>query len=275
MLLGFHASLTEHPPHPVAVEAHLEARWDGIPVHGYIDRIDRTSDGGLEVLDYKTSREISHEDVAQSDQLTLYQVLVERNFPDPVERLTLYHLRSLSPLRSPPRTKPTLENLHERVGVVSDGIRSEAYEPTPGRQCARCEFRARCPEFREVPEDDRRPLAELVDRFGELRSREGELEKELRATAEALHREAERLGVHRVPGSRGVAIRRRQESWNFVPEVVRPMLEAHGIAPANVGIDGESLRRLIRDPKVDPELRRRVAESGGRSLRWYWDLEEP
>jgi putative RecB family exonuclease len=274
MLLGFHATLGVHPPRPVAIEAHLEARWDGIPVHGYIDRIDRTTNGGLEVLDYKTSRELSREDAVESDQLALYQVLVEKNFSDPVERLTLYHLRSLTPLRTPARPKAALDSLHERVGIVSDGIRSAAYEPTPGRQCGRCEFRGRCPEFREVPENERRKMSELVDRFRELRAREGELERELKATAEALHNEAERLGVHRVPGSQGVALRRRQETWTFPAEVVGPLLEAHGLPPASVGVDSASLRRLIRDPKIDGELRRRVAEAGGRRLQWYWELED-
>ncbi|MCI4331167.1 MAG: PD-(D/E)XK nuclease family protein [Thermoplasmata archaeon] len=274
MLMGFHASLGKHPPHPVAIEAHLEARWNGIPVHGYIDRIDRTPDGGLEVLDYKTSRELRREDAVESDQLTLYQVLVEKNFPDPVERLTLYHLRTLTPLRTPARPQAALENLHERVGVVSDGIRAQAFEPTPGRQCSRCEFKAQCPEFREVPEPERVRLSELVDRFQALRAREGEVERELRATAEALHAEAERLGVHRVPGQHGVALRRRQEHWTFPPEVVGPLLKAHGLVPASVGADGAALRRLIRDPKVDAELRRRIAEAGGRTLQWYWDLEE-
>ena len=99
-------------------------------------------------------------------------------------------------------------------------------------------------------------------------------QRELRTTAEALHREAERLGIHRFPGSRGVALRRRQESWTFAPEVVAPILEAHGMPPANVGVDAASLRKLIRDPKIDPELRRRIAELGARSLQWYWELED-
>ncbi|EQD29015.1 hypothetical protein B1B_18798, partial [mine drainage metagenome] len=72
------------PRQPVALEEHLEARWDGIPIHGYIDRIDRTPDGGLEIVDYKTSRELSREDARGSDQLSIYQVLVETNYTEPV-----------------------------------------------------------------------------------------------------------------------------------------------------------------------------------------------
>lgn len=274
ILLAYYRQLLKTPPTPVAVEQHLEATWDGIPIHGYLDRIDRTPRGGLEVLDYKTSRELSSEEARTSDQLTLYQVLVEKNYPDPVEGLTLYHLRSLTPLRTPPRPKESLDSLYDRLGAVSDGIRSAAYEPTPGRQCRRCEFQSRCPEFRSVPRPDRERLLELVDRFAALRSEESRLNGELEKTAAELHRIAESVGVHRVPGTRRVAIRHREESWQYPAEQIA------GLADARSGIEvppsdrPEEVRRFIRNPAVDPHLRRKVAEAGRRQVRWFWDLEE-
>src|SRR5258708_2054748 len=162
LLLRFRESLAALLPTPVAVEAHLTAEWDGIPIHGYLDRIDRLPSGGLEVVDYKTSRELSRADAASSDQLALYQVLVEKNFPDPVEGLTLYHLRSMTPFRTAPRSRADLERLYERVGSAADGIRAESFEPTPGRHCSRCEVQSRCPEFRDLPRTQRARLAVLV-----------------------------------------------------------------------------------------------------------------
>ncbi len=275
ILLGYYRLLAERPPTPVAVEEHLEATWNGIPVHGYIDRIDRTTNGGLEVLDYKTSRELSHDEALRSDQLSLYQVLVEKNYPDPVEGLTLYHLRSLTSLRSPPRAKDSLDALYNRLGEVSDGIRSEAFDPSPGRQCRRCEFQSRCPEFRLVPAPDQKYLADLVDRFARLRSQEAKIAGELERTAAELHRAAERAGVHRVPGSRAVAIRRREEEWRY------PLEEVEGLPRGSSGeplfrLDRpEEVRRFIRNPEIDPELRRKIADSGRRQVRWYWELEDP
>ena len=274
LLSRYYDRISNEHPSPVAVEEHLEAKWDGIPVHGYIDRIDRTPTGGLEVVDYKTSRELSNEDAEGSDQLTLYQVLVERNYADPVEKLTLYHLRSLTPLRTSKRSPATLTSLFDRVGTVHDGIRSEAYEPKPGRHCTRCDFRAMCPEFKNVPENDRRRLATLVDRFVRLREEEARLDGEIRSTAEALHREAEELGVHRLPGSQETLLRRREESWKFPIELVRPILVAHGLEDRVDPLDPESVRRLVRDRSVDAEVRRKIAETGGRKLRWYWEREE-
>jgi putative RecB family exonuclease len=274
LLLRYYQRFVRDPPQPVAVEQHLEATWDGIPIHGYIDRIDRTVDGGLEIVDYKTSRELTGEDARGSEQLSIYQVLVESNYTEPVERLTLYHLRSLTPHRVPPRAKEALAVLHDRLGTVVDGIRAEAYDPTPGRQCARCDFQARCPEFRAVPATDLARLGELVDRFERLRTQERALEGELKRTADELHRAAEQFGVHRIPGTSRVAIRHREESWQYAPEEVRRLLESAGLAErATLATSGE-VRRLLHDPSLPPELRRRLAEAGTRRVKWFWELED-
>lgn len=274
LLLGYRDRLARAPPHPIAVEEHLEAEWDGIPIHGYLDRIDRTATGGLEIVDYKTTRDLSPDDARSSDQLSLYQVLVEHNYTEPVERLTLYHLRSWTPMQAERRDRSILEPLHARLGTVADGIRGETYEPTPGRQCARCDFRSICPEFREIPPADVAYLTELVDRLETLRAdgpREGE---ELARTADELHRTAERLGVHRIPGSRSVAIRRREEEWRYALAPVRPLITASGLGDRLGQESVEEIRRLLRDPALPPEIRRRLEECGSRQVRWFWDLEE-
>jgi putative RecB family exonuclease len=273
ILARFWASVRADPPTPVAVEEHLEATWDGVPVHGYIDRVDRTPNGGLEVVDYKTSRELTAADARDSDQLGLYQVLVRENFSDSVEGLTLYHLRSLTPLRSAPRAPAALDALYGRVTTVRDGIRAEQYPPTPGRQCPRCDFRGICPEFKEVPDADRQRLTLLVDRFRELRDRELTLAAELEKTAGELHRAAERLGVHRIPGTREVAIRRREETWRFDAVAVDRVLAEHGRTDRVDGTDADAVRKLANDPELPPEARAAITSAGSRRTRWYWELE--
>ncbi len=273
MLLRYYDHFLEEHPRPVAIEEYLQSSLDGIPVHGYVDRIDLTPSGGLEVLDYKTSRELSIQEARDSDQLAMYQVLVEQNYALPVERLTLYHLRTLTPHRTPARGAPAIAQLSQKVGEVADGIRTERFEPTPGRHCERCDFRAVCPEFREVPAEERARLEALVDRFVALR-REGEkVEEDLHRAADALHAEAERLGVHRLPGRAAVAIRRREEEWSYAPEGVRPLLERSGLIPRASRLDSQEIQRLVRDPTIDPALRREIAQKGGRQVRWYWELD--
>ncbi|MCI4332912.1 MAG: PD-(D/E)XK nuclease family protein [Thermoplasmata archaeon] len=273
ILTGYWETLRADPPTPVAIEEHLQASWQGIPVHGYIDRVDRTPGGGLDVVDYKTSRELSRTEAKESDQLALYQVLVQENFSDPVEKLTLYHLRSLTPLRTEPRTPSVLEELHGRVATVRDGIRSAEFPPTPGRQCTRCDFRGICPEFKEVPGTDKERLALLVDRFRELRERERTLGGELEATATELHQAAEELGLHRIPGTHDVAVRRREESWRFDRRRVGEVLEEHGLTDRVDRDDPEAVRKFAKDPEVPASAREAITSAGSRRTRWYWELE--
>jgi hypothetical protein len=126
-----------------------------------------------------------------------------------------------------------------------------------------------------MPEADGPRLAALVDRFDALRADERRLERELARTASELHRAAEELGLHRVPGSRTVAVRRREVAWQYPLEVVRPMLARSGVDGRLETDSVEDVRRLLRDPSVPSELRRKVAETGSRQVRWYWELEEP
>ena len=272
LLSAYYDVLVRSPPVPVAIEEHLEATWEGIPVHGYIDRIDLTSSGGLDVIDYKTSRELSRTDAEDSDQLSLYQVLVEANYTRPVESLTLYHLRSLTPHRVGARTEKSLEPLRDRVEQVHDGIGSASYDPTPGRICQRCEFQSICPEFRPVPAEERARLEELVDRFAELRSREATVGVELRRTADELHREAERLGVHRMPGRSGTAVRRKETRYVVDADAVRLALKDHGVElPPE--LDAEELRRMASEPQADPALKAEVLARTARQVRWFWEIE--
>lgn len=273
MLHGFWRTLSLAPPRPIAVEEHLEAIWDGIPIHGYVDRIDRTENGGLEILDYKTSRELSQDDAKGSDQLALYQVLVERNFSAPVEALTLYHMRALRPLTVPPKGAGELTELQGRVSYARDGIRSGAYDPTPGRHCGRCEFQERCPEFREVPVGDRARLAELVDRFAELRAAEARLEGELRTTAQALHEAATVLGVHRIPGSDRVARRRRESDVRAVTPPSGPAASPSPLIPGPPTGNPSGTEATPGSPDR-PTAGPPTERPAGRSIpRWYWELE--
>lgn len=147
LLKRYHALFLAAVPRPIAVERRLVGRMDGIPIHGILDRIDLLPSGGLEIIDYKTSRELSLRDALRSEQLSFYQVLVESNYDAPLEVLTLYHLRSLTPLKTPPRGKRELGDLFHRVATVAEGIARQSYPTRVGAQCSRCEFKAQCPAF--------------------------------------------------------------------------------------------------------------------------------
>jgi RecB family exonuclease len=271
LLVRFHRAFVEAAPRPLAVEKDLRAEIEGIPIHGIIDRIDRTPTGGIEILDYKTNKELSRRDAELSDQLTLYQVLVERNYSAPVESLTLYHLRSQSALRTPRRDPAKVVDLGVRMGEAADGIRAGHFEPQPGPWCRWCDFRERCPEFRTLPDDARTRARELVDRWSTLGSQGDETGQERRA----LEREFEALrsqhAVHRFRGTRGELHYASRRVWRF-PEGAQ--LPGTGGVPGLEGIAREQWAPLLRDPRLPTEFRRQLAGLGRLELEWSLVAEE-
>ena len=273
LLTRFHSVYVKEAPRPVAVEKDLRAELEGVPIHGIVDRLDRTEGGGLEVLDYKTSKELSLKDAQLSDQLTLYQVLVEQNYGRPVESLTLYHLRSLSALRTPRRPPEAIQDLGIRLGEVSDGIRSGHYEPRVGSWCRWCDFRSLCPEFKEVPAGSRERIVTLVDRYAELLSERRQARQEMEAIEEEMEGLALGLGVHRFRGSRLSLHRQARRSWHFPPEATLPLLRAHALEARAGGGDPDRTAALLRDPEVPARLRRLLAGQGKLELRYTWEPE--
>jgi RecB family exonuclease len=272
LLRRFHAEFVKDPPEPVAVEKELRAEVEGLPLHGIVDRIDRHPTGGLEVVDYKTSRELSLRDATESDQLTLYQLLVEKNYDQPVEVLTLYHLRTLTPLRTARRPDLALADLSVRLGEVADGIRAEDYEPRPGPQCRSCEFRPFCPEFREPPAPEQARLGELARLYLDHRQRDSASAASVLAD---LSRECERLGLRRIPlgpGSPTLHVR-RQAVWRFPPEgwprISSQWPVSRGLSPP----DPQELPRWRHDPRIPRELREEIGRWAWRETVWTAELE--
>lgn len=135
------------------VELKFTIDIEGVPVLGYIDRIDLLPSGGLAVIDYKTGKAFDKARVRQDPQLTLYQMAVESVLEKKVESLTLYHLNSLTPLTTPPHSATMEKNYRESVVETAKGISDEKYEPKPDANghCQWCDYAQICPAFAGKP----------------------------------------------------------------------------------------------------------------------------
>ena len=134
---------------PLALEHLFRCKLEDIPLKGIIDRIDRVNGRGLEIIDYKTNfHPFSLEEVRKNKQLTLYQMACEATFDRPVERLTLYHLRSQTSFRTPPRTGREKASLLDEIISVKENIDQGNFAPRKNKFCP-CDFPQLCPYFRD------------------------------------------------------------------------------------------------------------------------------
>ncbi len=123
-------------------------------LYGIIDRIDRHSDGSIEITDYKTGRSKKQADVDADDQLSVYALAMAMGavldpatkLPLPAaSKLTLYFTEndlSLSTTRSPAELDKFRQSLIEKARRIRNGD----FTATPDFwRCGRCDYRLICP----------------------------------------------------------------------------------------------------------------------------------
>jgi superfamily I DNA/RNA helicase/RecB family exonuclease len=125
-----------------------------IRLYGVLDRIDRLSNGSIEITDYKTGRPRSQADVDRDEQLSTYALAMTMGaVRDPqtgeilpaASKLTLYFTetdQALSTTRSPEQ----LAEFRARLVETVRHIRSGDFTATPEQwKCGNCDYRLICP----------------------------------------------------------------------------------------------------------------------------------
>jgi DNA helicase-2/ATP-dependent DNA helicase PcrA len=149
----YHARLSEHDAEPVWFERQFDFRLGPHHLRGRVDRVDRLLGGSLageaaeeyELIDYKTSRPKTAEQLADDVQLSLYALAAREAWDLGSSRQAYYYV--LDDLKVPvPRTDQDAESVKDIVLEVGDGILAQAFEPTPSRAaCSICDYRIVCP----------------------------------------------------------------------------------------------------------------------------------
>jgi RecB family exonuclease len=149
---------------PIAVELKFDIEIDGVPVTGFIDRIDKIEGNSAEIIDYKSGkRAFDKSQVEDNEQLTFYQIAVEESIGIPVKKLTLYHLPSQTPVSVDKRSKDKIDALKNKILKVAELIEKENFPAKKGRFCP-CDFPEYCPYYKhQYVSDDSEKKKESKD----------------------------------------------------------------------------------------------------------------
>ncbi|PZD70468.1 hypothetical protein C1752_12039 [Acaryochloris thomasi RCC1774] len=163
MLKGYFEQFIEPYPSmnkPLGVEQGIkgkfQVRYIEFVVRGQYDRLDYIEDG-LELIDYKTTKQMSPPD-AIDIQLGLYDLLLKQVYGQALRKLSLIYLRSgeKKPYEVTPEHRRESQRLIENLAMQLH--REEEWRPQEGQQCDRCSYERYCAAKREVPE----PLPETA-----------------------------------------------------------------------------------------------------------------
>jgi RecB family exonuclease len=148
-LQRYHARLHGQDSQPVWFERTFSFRLGPHHLRGRVDRVDRVvgADGGeeYELIDYKTSRAKTAEQLRDDVQLSLYALAAREAWGLESSRQAYYYV--LDDLKVPvPRDEHDAASVGDIVMAVGEGILAQEFEPTPSHAaCSICDYRIVCP----------------------------------------------------------------------------------------------------------------------------------
>ena len=146
-LTRYHARLGEERSEPVWFERQFSFRIGLHHLRGRVDRVDRVGEGDAEyeLIDYKTSRPKSAEQLRDDVQLSLYALAAREDWGLKSSRQAYYYV--LDDLKVPVvRDERDADAVRGIVLEVGDGILAQEFEPTPSHAaCSICDYRIVCP----------------------------------------------------------------------------------------------------------------------------------
>jgi DNA helicase-2/ATP-dependent DNA helicase PcrA len=144
---------TRSAPHPdvLHTEEWFDVQIAGTKVAGRIDRMDRSSDGSVNIIDYKTGKARSQEDADESLQLSIYAIAAQEKWGYKLGDVIFHNLEGNVAVSSR-RATFELERARDRVLAVARGIAAGDFDPQTGFHCNFCAFRGLCPaQEKRVP----------------------------------------------------------------------------------------------------------------------------
>jgi DNA helicase-2/ATP-dependent DNA helicase PcrA len=174
-LTRYHARLHGQDAQPVWFERQFDFRLGPHHLRGRVDRVDRLASGGAvgvvgggdagganvgvergvaaagggdveyELIDYKTSRPKTAEQLRDDIQLSLYALAAREDWGLESSQQAYYYV--LDDLKVPVlRSARDAESVKDIVLEVGEGILGQEFEPTPSRAaCSICDYRIVCP----------------------------------------------------------------------------------------------------------------------------------
>jgi DNA helicase II / ATP-dependent DNA helicase PcrA len=131
---------------PVWFERSFTFRLGPHLLRGRVDRVDRLPDGEYELIDYKTGRPKSAEQLMDDVQLSLYAVGAREAWSLDSSTQAYYYVLDDQKVQVPADTGDRADWIREVALEVAGGILSQGFEPTPSyAACSVCDYRLMCP----------------------------------------------------------------------------------------------------------------------------------
>ena len=149
MLENYFKDNQTNPNKIIAVEKALTLTIKGLDILGYIDRIERTPEREIEVVDYKSGKRTKTEEailLGGDPQAIIYTMLVEKKWKRKLKNFYFHYLsnRTKVPCNIPKRL---IDDTFDKLALTAKNIKYQKFEPSPGPLCGWCDYEVICPSW--------------------------------------------------------------------------------------------------------------------------------
>jgi DNA helicase-2/ATP-dependent DNA helicase PcrA len=130
---------------PVWFERSFSFKLGPHVLRGRVDRVDRRPDGSYELIDYKTGKSKTQEQLAEDVQLSVYQMGARESWE--LETSAQSYLYVMTGEKVPvEHSEEQLDRVRATVAEIGEGILRQDFQPTPTPEiCSFCDYRIICP----------------------------------------------------------------------------------------------------------------------------------
>ena len=239
---------------------------------GIIDRVDKIGEGEYEIIDYKTSRRIPSQEIADGDfQMSLYHMALMRRWPgtDPAKiKLSLYFLKhneKISSARSKDALEATREAVLKTIREIEISTKENKFPPVVSKLCDYCAYKQICPAWKhlykkEEQNFDEAKLQSALKEYFEIKNAESKNEDRLAELQGVIKSYMEANKLERVFDERGYYISKKlQQRFKYDFDKVKEILISSGLEDkwqAILEADDKKLKIILKT--LSPALRAQI-----------------
>jgi len=270
ILRNFYRTNVDNFSLPVALEHKFQIKLDGnlssgepCFLTGIIDKVEKTPNGNLEIIDYKTSRKLPPQSIIDKDlQLSMYYFAAKNAWSIEPEKLTLYFV--VPNIRmSTIRKAEELPIIEELILQTAENIKAGNFEPTQNNLCPWCAFQARCPFFKDKfkKTEESMEIEKTIDEYANLNGQKKLITSRLEKIKDILHQYFEEHNLKQIFSQANAIALSERTKYIYDTEKVKDILEPLNLWEKIVQIDNKSLKNLLDSNALDEKTKKLIEET--------------
>ncbi len=222
---------------------------------GKIDRIDKRSDGKIEVIDYKTSKSLPPQSKIDNDlQLSLYCLAVFIKWPNlnkDIKDIKLtFHFLKHSEVLTTSRTKQQLEDIKNQIWDKVNEIEKKEFKPIPSGLCDWCGYKDICPMWKHKYVKEISPteqeIQKIIKEFFELKNQNSKNNKKIADLAKKINSYLDNQKIERIFSEKCYITRLPQARYKYNMKKLKEILKPIGKWEEVLTVDSKKLKKIIK-----------------------------